>query len=337
MVSSPVTLEDVARASGVSPAAASRALNGRRGVRADVRQRVTSAARSLGYRPNRSARHLAGGRSSVIGFVVPSTELRFDPYGASITHAVARAATEADQGLMLVLGVRETGDAVRRILSDGLIDGVLVSSVAAGEGWVEELLSAAIPTVLIGSHPTRADVDVVDVENLQSSARAVEHLIEQGCARIGTITGPLDRVDAQARLAGYRLALSRHGRSVDDDLVALGDFSQQSALATTRLLLERGADAIFAANDEMALGAMAVIHGAGRRVPEDVAVVGFDGTSIRQDAATVLTTVRQPFDEVGAAAVAGLLRRIDGDPTTGRLVIDPELVLGASSVRVSRG
>ena len=98
-----------------------------------------------------------------------------------MTHAVGRAATAADQGLMLVLDSGEPGQTVRHILRDGLIDGVLVSAVAAGEAWVEELLTADLPTVLIGNHPTRHDVDVVDVENLESSAKLVEHLFEQGC------------------------------------------------------------------------------------------------------------------------------------------------------------
>ncbi len=120
---------------------------------------------------------------------------------------------------MLVLDSGEPGRTVRHILRDGLIDGVLVSAVAAGEAWVEELLTADLPTVLIGSHPTRRDVDVVDVENLESSARLVEHLFEQGCTRIGTVTGPLERVDAATRLAGFRLAHERRGVPVDERLV----------------------------------------------------------------------------------------------------------------------
>ena len=210
-VGATVTLDDVARLGGVSRATASRALNHRHGVRPEVRERITRLAASLGYRPNRAARNLAIGRSSVIGLVIPSSDLRVDPYGASMTHAVGRAATAADQGLMLVLDSGEPGQTVRHILRDGLIDGVLVSAVAAGEAWVEELLTADLPTVLIGNHPTRHDVDVVDVENLESSAKLVEHLFEQGCTRVATVTGPLDRVDATLRLEGFRLAHERRG------------------------------------------------------------------------------------------------------------------------------
>src|SRR5258706_5587439 len=152
-----VTLQDVARLSGVSLATASRALNGRPGVRDDVRRRVAEASVRLGFRPNRSARSLASGRSQVIGLVIPSAELRVDPYGASMTHAVGRAATSRDHALMLHLAADEPGDTIHHILRDGLIDGLLISTVAIGHSWVEDLLDAELPTVLIGTHPTRHD------------------------------------------------------------------------------------------------------------------------------------------------------------------------------------
>ena len=335
-INGPVTLDDVARVSGVSQAAASRALNGRRGVRPEVRERVERVARSLGYRPNRAARNLASGRSAVIGLVIPSADLRLDPYGTSVTHAVARAATELDQGLMLVLDTGGPGRTVQHILRDGLIDGVLVDAVAAGETWVEQLLSADLPAVLIGSHPTRTDVDVVDVENLESSARVVEHLIEQGCRRIATITGPLDRVDATLRLDGSRLAHERHGLPVDEDLVVHGEFSRASGAAAAEALVARNAvpDGLFAANDEMALGAMRVLQAAGLRIPADVAVAGFDGTSVPDEVEPSLTTVRQPFAEMARAAVGELLARIDGAAPTGLRLLEPDLAIGGSSQRL---
>lgn len=330
-----VTLDDVARLGGVSAATASRALNHRSGVRPEVRERITRLASSLGYRPNRAARNLATGRSSVLGLVIPSSELRIDPYGASITHAVARAATEADQGLMLVLDTGEPGRTVRHILRDGLIDGVLVSAVAAGEAWVEELLNADLPTVLIGNHPTRSDVDVVDVENLESSARVTEHLFQQGCSRIATITGPLDRVDARTRLAGYRLAHERRQLAVDERLVLRGDFSRQSGVAAAPAVAELGADGVAAANDEMALGVIQALAAAGIAVPDDVAVAGFDGTAT-EDVTVTVTSVRQPFDAIAHAAIDELLARIDGLPPKGLTLIEPELFVGQSSTRAAR-
>ena len=158
-------------------------------MRDDVRRRVSEASGRLGFRPNRAARSLASGRSQVIGLVIPSAELRVDPYGASMTHAVGRAAAGRDHALMLHLAADEPGDTVHHILRDGLIDGLLISTVAVGRPWVEDLLAAPLPTVLIGTHPTRTDVVGVDVENLESAAAAVTHLFDQGCRRVATITG----------------------------------------------------------------------------------------------------------------------------------------------------
>jgi LacI family transcriptional regulator len=330
-----VTLDDVARMSGVSRAAASRALNGRAGVRDDVRERVRRMADSMGFVASRAARHLASGRSSVIGLVIPSEDLRVDPYGASMMHAVGRAAHAADQGLMLHVATNGPGQTVQQIMRDGLVDGMLVSSVAVGTPWVDQLLDRDIACVLLGKHPSRDDIAAVDVENLASSAAAVEHLFDNGCRRVGTITGPLHRADARLRLEGYRLAHARRGVALDEQLIVVGDFTRASGNRLAPALVQRGADGIFAANDEMALGVMWAMAHAGVRVPEDVALVGFDGTSLDEFVEPTLSSVRQPFDALATAAVAELLRRIDGDTSAAQIVIEPELVVGGSSTRRS--
>jgi LacI family transcriptional regulator len=327
-----VTLDDVARLSGVSRSAASRALNGRPGVRDDVRDRVLSVADQLGFRPNRAARNLASGRSSVVGLIIPSTDLRIDPYGAAMTHAVSRATVASDLGLMLYLATAEPGRTVHHILRDGLIDGLLISTVAVGS-WVDELFDASLPTVLIGTHPTRDDVLGVDVENLESSALAVTHLFEQGCRRVGCIAGRPDRADARARLAGYRLAHARAGRAVDDSLVVPGDFTRTSGLDAGAALVERGVDGIFASNDEMAVGAIWAAAQRGLTVPRDLLVVGFDGTSFDDLVEPTLTSVAQPFDAIAAAAVELLDRLVDGTRDLTSVTIAPELLLGTSSQR----
>jgi len=333
-----VTLEDVAQLSGVSLATASRALNGRPGVRDDVRVRVSEASNRLGFRPNRAARHLASGRSQVIGLVIPSAELRVDPYGASMTHAVGRAAARRDHGLMLHLAVDEPGDTVHHILRDGLIDGLLISTVAFGHSWVEELLDARLPTVLIGRHPTRDGVGGVDVENVESSAAAVTHLFEQGCRRVATITGRLERADARLRVEGFRLAHRRAGREVDESLILHGDFSRESGSVVAQQVIELGADGVFAANDEMAQGAMWTFTRAGLRVPDDMAVVGFDGTAFGEFMNPTLSTVSQPFDDIATTAVDELLAGIAGRArTTQPILLQPRLVIGGSSLRVPSG
>ena len=327
-----VTLDDVARLSGVSPATASRALNGRPGVRDESRERVRRVAESLGFRPNRAARQLASGRSSVIGLILPTGD-HVDAYGAAILHAVGRAAAAADQGLMLHLAAREPARAVQHVLRDGLVDGVLVSSIGIGTRWIDELLAADLPTVLIGSHPFRDDVDAVDVENLESSAAAVGHLFEQGCERVGLIAGPQDRADARARLAGYRLAHERADRRVDETLVVGGDFTRDSGRRCGDLLACRDVDGVFASNDDMARGAMWAFSQRGLRVPEDVALVGFDGTAIDELVAPTLTSVCQPFDEIAQMAVSELLTVIGGGRRSGAVLVAPELRVGGTSIR----
>jgi len=331
-----VTLDDVARLCGVSRATASRALNGRAGVRDDVRDRIRRIADSMGFVPNRAAQQLASGRSSVLGLVIPSADLHIDPYGASITHAVGRAAHQADQGLMLHLATNEPGVTVHHIMRDGFVDGLLVSSVAVGVPWIDELLAQqGLPTVLVGTHPWIPNFDAVDVENLESSAAAVEHLFQQGCARVATITGLLDRADAMLRLDGYRLAHQRRGLDVDEDLIFVGDFTRDSGYKGAQLLVDHGADGIFSANDEMAIGVMwAMVH-AGVRIPDDLALVGFDGTSVNDFLEPTLSSVRQPFDKIAQAAVAELLRKIDGQPSSGQIVLDGELAIGGSSLRTT--
>ncbi|MGE3590527.1 MAG: LacI family DNA-binding transcriptional regulator [Ilumatobacteraceae bacterium] len=328
-----ITLDDVARLAGVSRATASRSLNGRPGVRADVRDRVLLAADRLGFRPNRAARNLASGRSSVIGLVIPTDEPRIDPYGAAITHAIGRATTARDLGLMLHLAADEPGDTVHHILRDGLIDGLLVSSVAIGRPWVDELFDTRLPTVLVGTHPTRSDIVGVDVENLESSATVVGHLIEQGCRRIGIITGPLERADARQRLAGWRLAHERAGLVVDEALIVRGDFGHESGAAAGQALLSLGVDGVFGSNDQMALGALWALTRAGRHVPADVAVAGFDGTSFVDFLDLTLTTMVQPFAAIATAAVDELLRRIEGAPPGDPLLLEPTFAIGGSSFR----
>ena len=328
-----VTLDDVARRSGVSRSAASRALNGQPGVRPDVRLRVIEAADALGFRPNRAARNLASGRSSVIGLVIPTADLLSDPYGAAITHAVGRAAAASDLGLMLHLAAEEPGQTVHHILSDGMIDGLLISSVAVGMTWVDELFASPLPTVLIGTHPHRADVIGVDVENVESTAAAVTHLFEQGCSRVGCITGLMHRADAKARLDGFHLAHARAGRAVPAELVVAGNFTRRGGASAAVTLLDQGVDGIFASNDETAVGAMWALARRGVAVPGQVKVVGFDGTAVDEFHEPTLTSVASPFADIGRTAVDLLQALTRGARDVESAVLEPTLVVGGSSER----
>jgi len=249
----PVTLGEVARLSGVSRATASRALNGRDGVKPSVRKRIRLVAKSLDYRPNRAAKNLSSGRSSIIGLLMPSKQLSVDPYASSLLQAVAKKAEERDEGLMLMLGHNKPALSVRNALTDGLIDGVILSSVAVGSDWVEDLLDTRIPKVLIGSHPTRDDIHCVNVENLESTITIVNHLLEQGVARLANITGELSRVDARDRAEGFRIAHRRRTLPVDESLILEGNFAQSAGFRLTNKLLPLKPEGIVAGNDETAI------------------------------------------------------------------------------------
>ena len=184
-----VNLEEVARLSGVSQATASRALNGKDGVAEEVRFRVRLVAKQLGYRPNPAAQSLAGGRSSVIGLLA-TRDLFQDPYSIALIQAMAKATDHYDQGLMLLRTKDSPDSAMRNLLRDGLVDGVVVAGTVADEPWVPNLLDSSIKTVLLGSSPGRR-VPQIDVENKESSARLVDYLLGGGRRRVATITGCL--------------------------------------------------------------------------------------------------------------------------------------------------
>lgn len=330
------TLDDVARMSGVSRATASRALNGRAGVRDDVRERVQLIAKSLGYRPNRAARNLAGGRASVIGLVLGRADLRNAPYEVALLQEVAKVADRHDEGLMLLMDSQEPSEAVKRVLSDSLVEGVIISAVAIGSSWIEELIDAKVPTVLVGSHPRRSDVSVVDVESRESSAALVGHLLDTGCERIATITGPLNRIDAMHRLEGYHLAHKRRSLPVDEMLIANGDFSRLRGYQLTDQLVEQKVDAIFAANDETAIG---VFHRAvelGVDIPAELSLAGFDGQTASSVVGPHITSVAQPFERLAAKAVETLLTTITEQRSPEMMLLEPSIFHGSTTRPLSR-
>lgn len=324
-----VTLDDVARVAGVSRAAASRALNGRPGVRDDVRERVTGIADHLGFRPNRAARNLASGRSSIIGIIFPVDRLSLQPFCGAVLEHVAAEANRRDIGVMMHLTAEEPGDAVTDFVRDGLLDGVLIGTSAIGT-WADDLFDSAVPTVLVGSHPFRTDIASVDVENRYSAARVVTHLFDQGAERVGCLTGRPTNAATRDRLDGYRLAHERAGRRVDESAIVEGDFSRRSGVEGMTALLERDVDAVFALNDEMAVGAMWEAMRNGVRVPGDLLIAGFDGVVAGDYNERTITSVAQPFEMIASASLDLLDRLIDGGGLE-QIVLDGELVLGTSS------
>jgi DNA-binding LacI/PurR family transcriptional regulator len=328
------TLDDVARAAGVSSATASRVLNGFSRVRAETRRQVETAMVELGYSRQRAARTATQPRTRSIAFVVCEEGLRLfsDPYFGRLVAGVTREVSAAGMQLLVlpVPSTRDLQEPAMHYLSGGHVDGVLFVSMHGRSPLDIDRLD--VP-VVIGGRPSSGQHSYVDADNLGGAARAVRHLIDAGRSVVATVAGPRDMTVGLDRLAGYRKVMAEAQRS-DHGLVFFGDFGQASGEhATTRLLERRpDVDAIFTASDVMAIGVLRALRRAGRRVPDDVAVIGFDDLPIGRHTDPPLTTVRQPIEQMGARMTRELLSLIVSGPTAPRrIVLDTELVLRASA------
>ncbi|EKX69048.1 putative bacteriochlorophyll 4-vinyl reductase [Streptomyces ipomoeae 91-03] len=337
------TLEEVAARAGVGRGTVSRVINGSPRVSEATRAAVEAAVAELGYVPNTAARALAANRTDAIAMVVPEPETRFfaEPYFSDILKGVGAQLSDTEMQLLLIFA---GNDRERRRLAQYLaahrVDGVLLVSVHADDPLPDLLSQLEIPAVISGPRSEYETLPSVDSDNYGGGRSAVEHLIERGRARIATITGRLDVYGAQRRIDGYREALEDAGREVDEDLIVPGDFTEEGGRRAMSELLARcpDLDAVFAESDVMAAGARQVLREAGRRIPDDVALVGYDDSAIARHMDPPLTSVRQPIEEMGRAMIDLLLDEIaDHRPAVSRgldrrqVVLPTELVTRASS------
>ncbi len=331
------TLEEVASRAGVSRATVSRVVNGSPKVSPDVRRAVEAAVTELGYVPNRAARSLVTRRNGSIGVVItePPDRLFNDPFFPRLLRGISAALSARDLQLVLLMPENPADtDRTADYIAAGHVDGTLLVSLHGEDPLPDRLARAGIPFV-VGGRPLRTTAaSFVDVDNRGGARSAVEHLLTSGRRNVATITGPTDMGAGVDRLAGYREALGDAGITVDPSLEATGDFTQEGgAAAMERLLAARpDIDAVFAASDLMAAGAMAVLESAGRRIPQDVAVVGYDDSPVASSVRPRLTSVRQPIEEMGHEMARLLVDAVDGtDPVQRRVILATELVRRASS------
>jgi DNA-binding LacI/PurR family transcriptional regulator len=338
------TLDQVAARAGVGRGTVSRVINGSSQVSERTRQTVLAAVTELGYVPNLAARALVTRRTDTVALVVSESEDRLfgEPFFAGVVRAISAGVTAAGRQLVLALTAGQDGERpLERYLTRQHVDGVLLLSLHGADPLPRELQERGLPVVLGGRPSGGFEGAYVDVDNVGGARAGVAHLLERGRTRIATITGPRDMTAGQDRLAGYRSALTDAGRSVEESLVEVGDFSEASGQAAMRALLDRepDLDAVFAANDPMAVGALRALREAGRRVPDDVAVVGFDDSPLSRVTDPPLSTVRQPTDEMGRRMADLLMRLIaaeddaadDLDADELRPVLQTELVVRSSS------
>ncbi|GFJ78445.1 hypothetical protein Phou_026250 [Phytohabitans houttuyneae] len=273
------TLEEVARRAGVSRATVSRVVNGSTTVALPIQEAVRRAVRELGYVPNLAARTLVTQRTDSIALVLPETATRVfsdDPLFPGIVRGVSQELEAADRQLVLMMaGSAASHDRIERYAMGRHVDGVMFASMHGMDPLPGALARIGMPSVCSGRPLGRAAVPYVDIDHLAGVASAVRHLLDAGRQRIATIAGPQDMVAGIERLAGYRDALRGSDRR---SIVAVGDFTRESGAVAMRHLLDDDPklDAVFVASDLMADGALRTLREAGRRVPDDVAVIGFD-------------------------------------------------------------
>ncbi|MEW5869007.1 MAG: LacI family DNA-binding transcriptional regulator [Chloroflexota bacterium] len=328
------TLEEIAKLAHVSRSTVSRVINDDPDVREATRRRVQRVIDELGFQPNRAARSLAGGRMRILGLVIPRGVARLfaDPYFSVLIEGVTAACDVRDYSLMLwLIEANDEQRMTNQILHGGLVDGLLITSALPSDFMVQALEDDQVPYVLVGQHPKKECGYCVDIDNASSAREAVLHLLRLGHKRVAAIHGSDSTRVGLERRWGYLEALQLRGLTPLPVFQVEADFTEIGGYYAARRLLQVSPDAIFAASDAMAIGALRAIREAGLRVPEDVAVVGFDDMPFAAHADPPLTTIRQPIQHLGSLAAEMLIERIENPQMAPRRVILPtELVVRAS-------
>jgi DNA-binding LacI/PurR family transcriptional regulator len=328
------TLEQVAALAGVSRATVSRVVNGSPKVLPDTVAAVERAIGQLGYVPNRAARALVTRRTDSVAIVVPEPDSRVfsDPFFAGILRGVSTTLAPTSSQLVLLIEPAEGDDQrLLRYLRGGHVDGAIIVSHHWRDNVLQELAQLPLP-IVFSARPLGVDVPVasVDVDNVAGARTAVEHLLSIGRRKIGTIAGPLDMTAGIDRLTGYKDVMKEAGLP---EAVAFGDFTPDGGEQAALRLFDEfpDLDGLFVANDLMATTALRVLSQRGRRVPQDVAVVGFDDSVLATTTTPKLTTVRQPIERLGARLAEILLAKIGGAELTSPEIYGTELIIRDSA------
>jgi len=329
----PVTIEEVAASAGVSRSTVSRVVNGSTAVSPGALEAVQRAIAELNYVPNRAARSLARRRTLAIALVVPEDTTQFfgDPYFASIVSGINARLRQSDYVLNLFIASEDPGDKMTSYLRSGSIDGAIIVSQHTSDTFIDRI-ATAVP-VVYGGRPVkeRPGDYIVDVDNVAAAREATEYLVRQGHRRIAMITGPLTMPVGVDRVEGYRAALAAAG--LPEGPIEDGGFTADGGAAGMRRILERGdaPDAVFVASDLMARGAMGVLAAQGIRVPDDVAVLGFDDSPVATSVVPQLTTMRQPSFAEGEQMASTLIDLLEGRQPERVTIMPTELVIRASA------
>lgn len=327
-----LTLEQIGERAGVSRSTVSRVLNDHPDVRPEVRTRVEAVIAETGYQPNQAARALVSSRTRLIGLVMltETDELFGDPYYSALAEGIRLGC--ADAGLTFGIFPYDASDrgsgSLTPQIAQGFVDGVIVTAGQRSEHLIHELRDRGTRMVVVGHPVDDSGLRRVDVENRAGTTAAIEHLLDLGHRRIGFVGTTREHQFGNERLDGYRDALHRAGVPIDESLIRLVLPTPEGGEDGTRALLAEAPDALFIATDPMATGGYRALAAAGLTVPDDIAVVGFDGLPRGPVLEPSLTTVVQPVVEVGRTAVS-LLTDEDEEPRV--VVLPTQLRLGDSS------
>jgi LacI family transcriptional regulator len=304
------TLEQIAALAGVSRSTVSRVVNDHPSVDPETRERVLRVIREQDYHPNGAARALASRRSHIIGLVIPQAmnAVFADPYFPILIQGVSTACEERDYYMLLAFPTAEA-ETLTRIVRGAHLDGLVVATSLTDNSQIENLTRSGTPFVLIGRSSYEGEITTVDVDNVRGAAMATQHLLRMGYSAIATITGPLALTSALDRRDGYLAAMRAARLDPPENYVQEGDYSEWSGgrAMETLLRLRNRPDAVFVASDSMAMGALKAIRAAGLRVPDDIALTGFDDIPFASAVEPPLTTVRQPIFRLGHTAASVLL------------------------------
>ncbi|MET0672083.1 MAG: LacI family DNA-binding transcriptional regulator [Microbacterium pygmaeum] len=324
-----VTIEEVASAAGVSRSTVSRVVNGSTAVSPSALEAVRRAIAELNYVPNRAARSLASRQTHALALVVPEDTTRFfgDPFFAAIVSGINSRLGRSDYVLNLFIASDDPGDKTTAYLRSGSVDGAFIVSHHTSDTFIDRI-AAAVP-VVYGGRPVqeRESAYYVDVDNVRGGREATDYLVQRGFTRIATISGPVTMPAGIDRLDGYRAALA--GAGLEEVAVEDGNFTADGGSAAMSRILESGVefDALFIASDLMARGALAVLGRAGIRVPEDIAIVGFDDSPVATSVTPKLTTMRQPSLAQGEQMASVLLDLLAGRSPQHVTMLDTELIV----------
>ncbi|MCY6369242.1 LacI family DNA-binding transcriptional regulator [Clostridium ganghwense] len=329
------TIRDVAKKANVSVATVSRVLNNQDGYSEKTKEKVLEAIKELGYKPNAIARGLANKSTQTIGVLVPDVSTMFL---SKILNGIEITAHKKDYSVIIcntgILGERIID--YLNILSEKRVDGLIIVSLPMKNEYHEAISSMNVPCILVSTMSYRYQLPYVKVDDRQAAYNATQFLIERGHKKIAMISGTKDEfIAGKSRVDGYIDALRDYGLSIDESLIKYGDFSYRSGIKCMEELLEEGIEkftAIFAASDDMAVGALSMAYQRGIKIPDELSIIGYDNTQIAEMSIPPLTTVAQPFYEMGEKAAEKLVHMIESKGKAENIIM-PHYIQERSTVK----